>query len=1623
MTCSTMTLFVNYIPINAFNYAVEAVGTHENQLDDLQEVIIGDQHKKVQFFGGTVTLESGVSDDGYYRLKLPDVANLPIKLYVNRTELDSTAIVKQEKDVLKIKSDWLDTQTEWLAITLDNSIVLPDRNNKVQRIASVVPTTSGSYSDEVTVTVTTTLSHQGRVQYQADNSAWIDVPLHDTVATFNISNTGYYKVRTIDTYNKEEVDVRDLGNFMIDRENPAIENVSFQIPGIATPVNIFKSNTQGNLVINARDNAGITTYQLNDYVQNYNTFSNISLEALSKQAEIKVVDTVGREVIVNKADDYFIDDTKPMVTVQHVLNHDQSITYTIEAKDILPEQPKLKEVSSGLHEQAYLIVDYKIKNYEDLSNYTQGNWSSTHTVNVLANQTKFIYVRDKAGNIAEYEIKPFDTTAPILKDNKVVFEQQNNNGIANLFNFLTFGYFFNESMTITVSAHDVQGENNIGVSGIGRYELLFKNEHGEIVSFTEAIDTSNEQVVFRINTKDVIDFKGNVTVKITDKVGNVFEQVVDYSNSNLFASQFNGKFILESIKPSVTLTEVSDNTSLDNKYFNNAFDVQIYATDNDGVHNSGISKVKIFANSTNVYETETFSTVQIAFRHLFNIDVKNRLVNGVGLDNWNSGEIHLTAQLYDNAGNYNVVNLGTFYIDETAPVITRFDFNLPQYQEGHHLANDVVATDYGFYFKASVAVTVSSEDRPYTNETKSSGVSGIKVYLEDVDHKFYKVNVNGVVVPITKLEQFITSSDEFVSVNEQNQLTFTVPANFKGQIYAMAKDKLGNTIRQTKYKQDTHFFTTVNDGGFTHPSGMIVEDSHKHLATSDIRITLPYTSVRQDNPFQYVYTGVGLQDNLLSGLSNQINLYQNDIILPVITVKDRYSGIREVKISVIDGDNRTRSQTITIDNSGDLSGYTTGVSVTQQDKNLVQELNITDFIVSGNTNNMVILVELLDRAGNKSYDYQVVGIDKTAPNIQVTYDTHKENGHYETNRQATITVRERNFNQNLVQLIATKDKQSYSITPNFIYTGGHGDDATWQMVLPYTQDGDYTLTVLANDTVGNGTSYQAENFTIDKTKPIVQVSYDNNAAQQGHYFKANRTATIMIEERHFDVNLVTINQTATQGGVIPSVNWSHHGDRHIATIAYMQDGQYTLDVRVMDKAGNPNDIVHYSGVATQLFVVDKTIEKPTISGITHNGSYKGRVIPSVSFSDLNYDSYHINLYRTRLYEKNKDVTAEYIIGTTITNQGGSGIYDTFKKSIDSDGIYTLVVELIDKAGNIAQSQVQFSVNRYGSVYAYDDYLATIIKRDTFYHQSITDDLIITEYNADKLVEGSVDVTLTKNGIVIPDIKYDISPVVNNDVSIGESGWYQYHYRISKDNFISDGVYKVVIASKDSAGNAAENTLFEEIVFYVDKSKPELTQINGLQQRIIDRVEQVVTFEVYDAIGLHRIQIYVDGEIVFDEMVTQESLNYFKSQVTLKEKYTTQHIRFVMTDKAGNITDTDVDDLLPFEKDVTILTNFFVRFYANKVLFYSVMLGLITIFSGVWWFIIGKRRQYDVQLIELGNQPEEVIQFISDWVDLELQTVVQLVNNTPVVIKSAVTKKEAKLLKDKLEQLGASVKIK
>ena len=126
--------------------------------------------------------------------------------------------------------------------------------------------------------------------------------------------------------------------------------------------------------------------------------------------------------------------------------------------------------------------------------------------------------------------------------------------------------------------------------------------------------------------------------------------------------------------------------------------------------------------------------------------------------------------------------------------------------------------------------------------------------------------------------------------------------------------------------------------------------------------------------------------------------------------------------------------------------------------------------------------------------------------------------------------------------------------------------------------------------------------------------------------------------------------------------------------------------------------------------------------------------------------------------------------------------------------------------------------------------------------------------------------------------------------------------MNKSDLSSDGRYEVKLSDKDTAGNTKTNSA-HPLGFYVDATAPTLDSVIGLEDAVVNSDKQDVTYTASDAIGLSEIEVYV-GEEKQNPITEFDDIRSYNGEFTINESSGRQHVRLVVTDKAGNVLDTD-----------------------------------------------------------------------------------------------------------------------
>ena len=623
---------------------------------------------------------------------------------------------------------------------------------------------------------------------------------------------------------------------------------------------------------------------------------------------------------------------------------------------------------------------------------------------------------------------------------------------------------------------------------------------------------------------------------------------------------------------------------------------------------------------------------------------------------------------------------------------------------------------------------------------------------------------------------------------------------------------------------------------------------------------------------------------------------------------------------------------------------------------------LTILAKDNNSNDVVLKIKAVDNAGNQTVKEEHLSIDITKPRVTLSFDNNRvENEFYfKENRTALITVEERNFSQDSFKILITNPAEGKGTRlleverDSFQKVSGSGDSTRWESRIYFNKDGDYQLSITGEDLAGNAMeelvyaegTQAALDFTVDKTAPVLSVSYDNNTANHEFYYKEGRRAEISIEEKNFRSDLVDYSVlkdggreghgsalSSFSGGEGRGVSELHHQ----ASISYEEDGDYQFNIRVKDLAGN-----EAQAYPEDHFVIDRTAPGLTISDILNESANKGEVSPKISYGDryLDQDALSLkligevhgehelssqqggsisiartdalNLPMQKSMEetespKQKEEEKEGIVyQSSAGGEEGNLSFQNFPEEPDTDDVYRLSAKIVDMAGNETTEELWFSVNRFGSTYLLSDRAKAL--QGTY--QKEGEEILISEINADEVLSSAL--TLYRN-----EEKHALSEGAEYQTtrSGGNGKWYRGDYLIKKDNFDKEGLYHLQISSQDKAGNLASTEQTErgaELRFGVDRTPPRILLSNVDNQGVYRGDALDLDLSVQDNLWLEQVDATVDGteELSWRDKSLQEAVakDSFPLQIS-GEKGKRHKLLVVARDAAGNESRKEVSDFV------------------------------------------------------------------------------------------------------------------
>lgn len=956
--------------------------------------------------------------------------------------------------------------------------------------------------------------------------------------------------------------------------------------------------------------------------------------------------------------------------------------------ELLAERDLKTEDDENRREYVEFVIDPEFRDEEGNTIFQP---SEKHTYDITAE------IITKSGNVGRVNYTlHVDMNIPSITD--ITAEKQKNDILEKAINVVTYGTFSNDSIIFTAQASDDEND-----SGIQRVFFEYHTDEGVLEQEMEYNESNGSySCILPFDPQDGEEkiSSGNIFIRAYDKMGKMSEICPDYIRREEDISN-NRDVMQENIteKPVIRLPDGDGVQRSDGqKWYRQDKTISVSFRDKD----SGIRSVEFDVNGQKFYYdkdgNELFdagytSQNQIKDEVVYNFSTEE-IAQAVSYDD--TGAYNITAVITDNAGNTNS-STATFYRDVISPVVEQFTFN-PITADAISGTNDFIERmEYGFYFKKEFEASVVVSD-----EFPSSG-------LNKVEYRF---------VPSSGAE-FVETADII-----DGKAVYTVPAGFKGRIYASAYD---NTENKSEEKS---------------PQGFVIDEEGPKI---NISVRSGFSSGRKDG-----------SDN---------DIYTNSVAL-VVTVTDTESGLRSVSYEEKSENGvYQESAETSIENVFDFAaGIGNGWEITGTDENLVTQIQKV-FYFNEDENGISLSVSATDRSSNSSAasstDDEQLGnsftIDTIAPVITVNKLTRQgEYSIYADRAEFEIVVEEHNFDPELIAVGinntyiasnlpagATKSRNGDFYVLNY---SSEGD--VHRAVLAFESEGDYELDVNGEDMGGNysvvtntGYSSYRDSFHVDTKAPLISTNFSKFGSEgKENYFNAIKDskkciqdAAITVTEHNFypdDIHIrVQIKEPGTAHDIYDDKwediyytgEWTNNGDKHTLNIKFDRDGVYKITMSSpTDHANHAAEVTDrniitdkkstrtapvYTSAAFEYDTTPPTLDGREVLGSNADSKTAGfergytavygsadadKKAPVIKFSDENFDRIEITstIYTTSYSTKSKEAeiltsgkgdkmeTMKIVIPSPI-KESTIDLSEYFK----NDGVYIIEYTAFDKAGN------------------------------------------------------------------------------------------------------------------------------------------------------------------------------------------------------------------------------------------------------------------------------------------------------------------------------------------------------
>ena len=637
-------------------------------------------------------------------------------------------------------------------------------------------------------------------------------------------------------------------------------------------------------------------------------------------------------------------------------------------------------------------------------------------------------VKDNNGNeqTAQTGNIYIDDIAPVV--DKIYFAEKDDsapNGFVEIVKDLTFGIFFNNTVTVVVEGSDYGPVGNESFSsGIKEYHLYI----GKDAESAKLVGKSADGI-FEIDEDDVKNNK--VFAVAVDNVDNASEKTVYGENINI-----------DKVAPVVDALDITipdgiisySDSETGKVWYSGDVTYKLTVSDNF----AGIATVDVYLNNKLILDKHfTADKDKITNPAPIEFSTSEAVVNP-------DGSINLTYVITDNAGNEltnktdefkenNAKYPYTIYMDTTAPGVQKIDFKEIDNQDPASSTVNVMFNNTSNKYEITcdknteIKLTISDSGSVADELAPTSGIadkSMVDVTFIPIEGEPFKP---GVGVYFNKLDG-----------NGMYEWTYIFPYNFKGNLVVTLKDNVGNSS------------TNNNPANFTIESQDAHDNEQDHIAMT------------------------------LDGYS--YGVHYNKAVNPVLNFKDEVAGISKIgvkitSVNVSNGQTENRYSEFVTNFSNNPSQYSDILTVEAEDKNYVTKASMP-LVIDYEADDITIDIRMYDNAGNVSIATYVFTIDMTAPVINCTLSSSVTpiNSYYSSSVTASFVVDEHHFDDSVISL-------SDGVLSGW---SGTGDVRTSSAV--YSSDGGHSIVMTVTDKAGNRTTYSHPQFFVDNTDPTITVT-------------------------------------------------------------------------------------------------------------------------------------------------------------------------------------------------------------------------------------------------------------------------------------------------------------------------------------------------------------------------------------------------------------------------------------------------------------------------------------------------------------------------------------------------------